>query len=765
MATTLQKPHMVIADQPDAMRTTVLMRWHGLRRIVTAFSAIAAGFVAVLLGWPAAAAAAVIAGLTALDAHIALKTVRDQVGPTLIVDMTAGGLACIVVGVPAPGIAVVTSYFVVLVAVLVPTARAWPLVLYAVVVGTVVLVAPAILDLPDPPIERTIAAGVEASVVFGVATIEIVRRFATTLRERTEDEERRVVVSQAISVAARALVGEDDARALAFALDAIRAAIGAPIAFVEQNIEDSNMGPTAIVVESAAVSSSVYSAFETGTQTPWGEMHGARSHLEGGAPFFFRIEEASGTTRDRSGEGGAQREVNVPIAINGVWVGVVGAADTDPNRRWQPDDLELLRALADLTAAFWQRVEDMRVRDSLIGSLDGRPRYEEALARASKFLLGERGLSVDAALESIGLAASVDEVYITRTVAMPNGAPSAEAIASWVQPGLVPIHPVAEAVPYTEIPAIQEAIHRGSLARTIDGTNAELVVGVEVAGGWFGSVGFVRRRATRSWSKRDAAFLRTIADILGAYYERSQSRLRLESLLTSKDQLIASVSHELRTPLTAVVRLAEELRANDGTIGREESDQLISVIADESREMANLVEDLLIAARSEDGTVAVFPERTDLALLTSSVVSYLTVPDDIELLVDDHPSAGFADPVRIRQVIRNLLTNAMRYGGKRVHVTFGSDGETTFLDVTDDGPGIPEHDLESIFEPYGRSSSGRVFPGSVGLGLTLSERLSELMGGSLSYIPSSGCTFRLTVPSAPSEEDKALSLTHSEVQP
>lgn len=731
------------------MGITVLARWHGLRRMVTAFSAITATFFAILLAWPAAAAIAFVAALFGLDAHIALKTKRSHVAPTLLVDMTIAGLACVLTGVPAPGVAMVTSYFVVLVAVLVPTNRAWPLVLYAAAMGTFVTVAPAIFDLPEAPIERTVAAGAVAAVVFGISTIEIVRRFATTVRERSEDEQRRVRISNAVSAALRALVAEDDARALAFALTAIREAIDAPIAFVEQNVEDSNTGLTAVVVESVTDGVSAHSAFQRGAQTPWNEMHETRSHLEGGAPFFFRVEEVSGTHRDRSGEGGARREVNVPIFINDVWVGVIGAADTDPDRRWRPDDLGLLRTLADLTAAFWQRVEDMRVRDSLIGSLEGRLRYEEALAKASKSLLGERGVSVDSALESIGVAARVDEVFITRTVAMPDGGPAAEAIANWAQPGIVAIHPIGATVQYTDMPVIMDAIHRGSLARTMDGKNAELVVGVEVAGGWFGSVGFVRRKATRSWSKRDAAFLRTIADIVGVYYERSQSRIRLESLVTSKDQLIASVSHELRTPLTAVVGFAEELRENEGNIGREEMDQLIAVIADESREMADLVEDLLIAARSEDGTVAVFSERTDLSLLAASVASHLSVPADVELVVDDEPSAAFADPVRVRQVIRNLLTNAMRYGGKHVHVRFGSLEDAVYLEVIDDGPGIPGHDLEAIFEPYGRSSSGIVLPGSVGLGLTLSKRLSELMGGSLSHIPSGGCTFRLTVPNAP----------------
>jgi signal transduction histidine kinase len=200
--------------------------------------------------------------------------------------------------------------------------------------------------------------------------------------------------------------------------------------------------------------------------------------------------------------------------------------------------------------------------------------------------------------------------------------------------------------------------------------------------------------------------------------------------------------------LTAVVGLAEELRAGHTQIDGEERDQLIGVIADESREMADLVDDLLIAAGSEDGAVAIFPERTDLSLLASSVASNLTVPGDVTLAIDDQPSAAYADPVRVRQVIRNLLTNAMRYGGKQVSVTFGVTEAGRYLDVSDDGPGIPEHDLEAIFEPYGRASSGNVVPGSVGLGLTVSKRLAEIMGGSLTYVPSGGCTFRLTVPDA-----------------
>ncbi len=757
MATTLQRPQLNSAIQREATRASVLMQWHTLRRAVAAFSATTAFVVGLVLVWPTLIGISLVTALVAADAHLAIKTRRKGAALTLVVDITIAGAACVLSGVPPVGVSMVTAYFVVLVAVLGRSTRAWPVGFYALAMGAFATVAPALFDIPEPPMERMVAAGAMAVVVFGVATIEIVRRFVSSIRQRAEQEERRVKMSNAVAVASRALVAEDDARALAFALEAIREAIGAPIAFVEQNVEDGTDGLNAVVVESVTTSDAVHPTFVRNAKTPWRSMPEARSHLEGGAPFLFRVAEASGTDLDRSGEGGARSEVNVPIFANNTWVGVIGIADAVADRHWKYDELTLMRTLADLTAAFWQRVEDLRVRDSLIGSLDGRLRYEEALAKASTSLLGERGVGVDGALESIGIAARVDEVYITQTIHVPDDYPSARVTTNWVQPGLVPIHPVGETTSYGTMPTVQDAIHQGSLARTMDGTNAELIIGIEVASGWYGSVGFLRRRASRSWSKRDAAFLRTIADILGAYYERSESRVRLESLLNSKDQLIASVSHELRTPLTAVVGLAEELRENDVGIDSTERDQLIGVIADESREMADLVEDLLIAARSGEGSVAVFPQRTDLSLLAASVASLLAVPEGVDLSVDDVPSAAFADPVRVRQVIRNLLTNAMRYGGKRVRVSFGSDDGFTYLDVSDDGPGIPEHDLEAIFEPYGRSSSSQVVPGSVGLGLTLSKRLAELMGGSLSYVPSEGCTFRLSVPSAEASKARAAS--------
>lgn len=746
MATTLQRNTPQSDARPEPVRIGVLVRWHQLRRDVALVSAGLAVVCALVLAWPAMAVAGFLTLGIALDAHLALRTNRTHFVPTLCFDIAASGFVFALVDVPPIGIATATAYFVVLVAVLGRSARAWPIGAFAILVGIVASIAPTVLNRPTPPTERVVVAGIAVVAVFSVAMMIVVTRFASQIRGRLGEEERRARVSEAVSLASRALVAQDDPRALEVAADAIRMAMGVDTVFVEHNMSEDDSELVAVVVESSTVHGDVHEAYAVGTRTPWSRLEGARAHLEGGAPFFFRIEESAGTGYDRSGTCGALSEVNIPIVLAGKWVGVIGAADGERGRRWHTDDLGLLRTFADLTSAFWQRVEDLRVRDSLIGSLDGRLRYEEALASSSKSLLGGTGVDVDTALEAVGVAAQVDEVFVTRTFQLDDGSPSAETIANWVQPGLVPIRPNGAVTPYSEMTDVLEAVHKGSLSRTTSGPFDEMVVGIEVSDGWFGTVGFLRKHSTRPWSKREAAFLRTIGDILGAYYERAQNRRHLEAIILSKDQLIASVSHELRTPLTAVVGLAEELGASDQRIGDEERDQLIAVIAHESREMADLVDDLLIAARSEDGQVLVFPERTDLSLLATSVAARLSIPGDVTVSVDDTPSAAFADPVRIRQIVRNLLTNAIRYGGKTVNVSFGSTAASAWVDVFDDGPGIPDHDLEAIFEPYGRATASTVVPGSVGLGLTLSKRLAELMGGSLTYVASEGCTFRLSVP-------------------
>lgn len=215
------------------------------------------------------------------------------------------------------------------------------------------------------------------------------------------------------------------------------------------------------------------------------------------------------------------------------------------------------------------------------------------------------------------------------------------------------------------------------------------------------------------------------------------------------DRFVAAVSHELRTPLTAIVGLAAELKENRGYLNSDEIDEFLTLIAEQSMEMARLVDDLLISAKADHGTLALFPQPVDLkAQLTAAANGIrFTVGDGMPPIFGNSPLA-WADPLRVRQVVRNLLTNAARYGGPRVWVELAEGDDVVQLVVVDNGTGVPVDSEHEIFEAY-RSAHREVPVGSVGLGLNLSRQLARLMGGDLSYRRRAETTrFELTLPLA-----------------
>lgn len=110
-----------------------------------------------------------------------------------------------------------------------------------------------------------------------------------------------------------------------------------------------------------------------------------------------------------------------------------------------------------------------------------------------------------------------------------------------------------------------------------------------------------------------------------------------------------------------------------------------------------------------------------------------------------------ADPLRFRQIIRNLLTNAARYGGSDIWIEVSDVGDSVIIAVVDDGNGVHPRYAATIFEAYERGhESEPSMPGSVGLGLAVSRRLADLMGGSLQYRRAGGNTrFELRLPTGP----------------
>jgi signal transduction histidine kinase len=225
----------------------------------------------------------------------------------------------------------------------------------------------------------------------------------------------------------------------------------------------------------------------------------------------------------------------------------------------------------------------------------------------------------------------------------------------------------------------------------------------------------------------------------------------MADLVRAKDEFVAKVSHELRTPLTAVLGLTTEMAAME-PMGPEERAELLGLVTEQAQEMSNIVEDLLVASRAEIGTIAVDRRPVDLEVELQSAVDSLGV--DLVESPDSIPDA-MADPGRVRQVLRNLLTNALRYGGPRIRVVSGSAGQMVWLEVRDNGEGVPTELAAGIFEPYGTAHPG--VKGSVGLGLSVSRQLAELMKGSLTYRREGDeSVFRLELPRPTRAVDPSL---------
>lgn len=212
-----------------------------------------------------------------------------------------------------------------------------------------------------------------------------------------------------------------------------------------------------------------------------------------------------------------------------------------------------------------------------------------------------------------------------------------------------------------------------------------------------------------------------------------------------KDRFIAAVSHELRTPLTSIVGLAAEIADAPDRFEVDEIGELTGIMARQSNEMAMLVEDLLVAARTQAGTVTVQPQPIDLFDQVRMIIEDLGGLS--EKLCVRGSGTAWADPLRVRQIVRNLLSNAMRHGGPAVEVVLHETPSHAVVTVSDDGPPIPEEAQAKMFEPYYRSTDTRGQAPSVGLGLSVSRELASLMDGSLDYtFADDRSTFQLHLP-------------------
>ncbi|HET9983240.1 MAG TPA: ATP-binding protein [Longimicrobiales bacterium] len=269
----------------------------------------------------------------------------------------------------------------------------------------------------------------------------------------------------------------------------------------------------------------------------------------------------------------------------------------------------------------------------------------------------------------------------------------------------------------------------------------------------------------RRFSRADRDFMGALASEFAQALERSRlyeaeqdARRRAEQASLSKSQFLAVMSHELRTPLTAVIGYADLLASEtSGNLNPKQAEQ-VGRIRSSAWHLVSIIDEILTFARMEAGREQVRFERLDathLARAASELLEPQARARGLELHADVPPGPLWirSDPGKVRQILLNLLGNAVKFtdeGG--VFLTLHPEGdEWLAFTVRDTGPGIDAAHLERIFEPFTQADqSATRLKGGTGLGLAVSRRLAHLLGGDVTVESTvgEGSTFTLRLPMA-----------------
>ncbi|MCM1544252.1 MAG: ATP-binding protein [Ruminococcus sp.] len=242
--------------------------------------------------------------------------------------------------------------------------------------------------------------------------------------------------------------------------------------------------------------------------------------------------------------------------------------------------------------------------------------------------------------------------------------------------------------------------------------------------------------------------LHQLADTINKMLER------LETSFEDEKQFTADISHELRTPVAAILAQTELILEKDRS--EEEYKKALSLIERQSMRMKNIIEDMLRFSRLERLETLDLTEEVDLSILTEAVCEEQAARKEkgITLTYDVEPDIMLlADTDMMIRLMNNLISNAYRYGKDNGHinVTLKKSGDSILLEVSDDGIGIAEKDIDKIFERFYQSDRSRTASKdscNIGLGLSTVRKIANLHHGEVTVksAENEGSTFTLTIP-------------------
>ncbi|MEZ4650907.1 MAG: ATP-binding protein [Candidatus Eisenbacteria bacterium] len=444
--------------------------------------------------------------------------------------------------------------------------------------------------------------------------------------------------------------------------------------------------------------------------------------------------------------------------------------------------------VGELAGAFNQMTENLLQRDNILHSV----RYA-----AQEFLSStDWRVSIEEILTRVGQASNASRAHVTQNQVDESGTPIGRRLYEWTAPGVSPakdLLPVPRGSGGPRLREIAETLASGSPVigsydptteapiETIDhlGVSSFAIAPVRVAGAWWGVIGLEDCHSVREWSDAEITSLRAAADTLGAAIELFEGRQELlvakeaaEAASDAKSQFLANMSHEIRTPINGVMGMLHLLNRTDLD---QKQERYVTNAANAANSLLSVVGDILDFSKIEAGrlelsltdfmvrdlldeSVRVFAERTEVKGLELAYRVDTTVPDRLH-----------GDPDRIRQVLVNLLGNAIKFtdrGGIFVEAlaTPGRADEVVLeVVVRDSGCGIEPAQQAQVFEAFSQADGSMSRKhGGTGLGLAICRQLCELMGGGieLESTPDVGSTFtfRVVCRVAASLDDSSVSV-------
>ena len=386
---------------------------------------------------------------------------------------------------------------------------------------------------------------------------------------------------------------------------------------------------------------------------------------------------------------------------------------------------------------------------------------------------------IERSLGRIGRYAGVDRAYVV----MFEGTESMTNTHEWVDEGVPTRIPELQLVPVSLYPWIttrlkdQRDVHLPDirLARELDveesrtlqsaGIRSLLIVPMAVSGRVVGFLGFDSIRQVKHWPAETISLLRIVGDIIASTLQRTETEIALrlakiqaESANRAKSEFLATMSHEIRTPMNAIIGMAELL--SDTGLTRQQ-ERYVSIFQRAGESLLSLINSVLDLSKIEADKLEVEHapfDFSDVVETATAVVGIRAAEKGLELLYRIKPGTPtqlIGDPERLGQVLLNLIGNAVKFtekGQVLVCVEHDPDGTAPgalLITVSDTGIGIPADKLATIFESFTQadSSTTRKY-GGTGLGLTISRRLVELMGGRMwvESTPGEGSTFFCAIP-------------------